>query len=158
MQGWRAEGGTPMLQASENARRHVAMRFSKPYATISLREATWWPDRNSNKPEWAKVAVWLREQGIQPVIVPDTQGTGLGLHGDFEEFLPASFDIDLRAALYEGAAINLGVLNGPMSLLAYLKARYLICKVVTETAVAASTEFLRAHGYESGDDFGGNGK
>src|SRR5207248_2218146 len=59
---------------------------------------------------------------------------------------------------YEGAAVNLGVLNGPMSLVAYLDARYLIVKVNVESAVAATTEFLKAHGLEQGDGFGGNGR
>lgn len=149
------KGGEPLLQASESARYHVAMRFTKPYATITLREASYWPDRNSNKPEWTKVAGWLKAQGIMPVVIPDTNGTGLE---GFQEFAPAAFDMDLRAALYEGAVVNLGVLNGPMSIIAYLKARYLIVKVNVETAVASTTEFLKAHGFENGDDFGGEGK
>ncbi len=149
------KNGEPMLKASEAARRQIAMRFSKPYATISLREADYWPDRNSNKLEWAKVADWLTKNNIQPIVIPDTNG--IGLEG-FQDFTPAAFDIDLRAALYEGAAINLGVLNGPMSLCAFLDCRYLIFKIVVETAPASSTEFLSAHGFNEGDGFGGNGK
>jgi hypothetical protein len=64
----------------------------------------------------------------------------------------------MRAALYEGAVINLGVLNGPMSLCAFLDCRYLIFNIVVESAVASSTAFLKAHGFESGDGFGGNGR
>jgi hypothetical protein len=149
------KGGEPMLRSSDAARRHVASRFKQPYATISLREASYWPDRNSNKPEWARVAQWLTDHSLPVVVVPDTNGTGLE---GFTEFTPACFDVDLRAALYEGAVINLGVLNGPMSLLAYLNARYLIVKVNVETAVAATTAFLAAHGFKDGDDFGGNGR
>jgi hypothetical protein len=44
-----------------------------------------------------------------------------------------------------------------MSLLAYLKARYLIVKVLAD-AVAVTPQFLAAHGYHDGDDFGGTGK
>lgn len=149
------KNGEPILKASETARRQIAMRFSKPYATISLREAQYWPDRNSNREEWAKVADWLSANGIQPVIVPDTNGPGFDGH---EEFTPASFDVDLKAALFEGAVINLGVLNGPMSLCAFLECRYLIFKIVVESAPASSTAFLTAHGFNEGDGFGGNGK
>lgn len=147
-------GGEPMLRATDAARHQIAMRFTTPYATISLREASYWPDRNSNKTAWREAAVWLKAQGIQVVVVPDTHGTGLE---GFQEFTPACFDIDLRAALYEGAVINMGVLNGPMSLLAFLKSRYLIVKVIAD-GVAVTKEFLAAHGYKDGDDFGGNGK
>jgi len=148
----------PMLKASAYATKQVRARFNRPYATITLREADHWPDRNSNKWEWVKVANWLKSQNIQPVIVPDSGGTGLSNFGEYAEFQAAAFDIDLRCALYEGACINLGVLNGPMSLIPYLNARYLICNVVVETAIATTTEFLRSHGFEKGDSFGGNGK
>jgi len=149
------KGAEPMLRASDSAREQIASRFTRPYATISMREASYWPDRNSNKPEWAKVAQWLTDHGLPVVVIPDTNGTGLE---GFTEFLPACFDIDLRAALYERAEINLGVLNGPISMVAYLKARYLIVKVNVETAVASTSEFLKAHGFDKGDDFGGNGR
>jgi len=148
------KGGEPLLRATDAARHQIAMRFTKPYATITLREASYWPDRNSNKTAWREAAIWLKAQGIQVVVVPDTHGTGLE---GFQSFEPACFDIDLRAALYEGAVINMGVLNGPMSLLAYLKARYLIVKVLAD-AVAVTPQFLASHGYHEGDDFGGTGK
>ena len=149
------KGAEPMLRATEAARRQIKDRFVQPYATISLREATYWPDRNSNKEAWSEVARWLTAHGLPVVVVPDTNGTGLE---GFTDFTPACFDIDLRAALYEGAVINLGVLNGPMSIIPYLKARYLIVKVIVETAVATTKKFLAAHGFNEGDDFGGNGR
>ncbi len=149
------KGGEPMLRATDAARHQVKMRFTRPYATITLREASYWPDRNSNKAAWREAAAWLKAQGIQVVVIPDTHGTGLE---GFQDFTPASFDIDLRAALYEGAVVNAGVLNGPMSLIPYLDARYLIIKVNVETAVATTTHFLASHGYEPGDDFGGDGR
>jgi hypothetical protein len=148
-------GGEPMLRASDSARKQVALRFSKPYATITLREAEYWSDRNSNRAEWIKVADWLLEQNIQPVFIPDTYGNPVE---GYQSFDAAAFDIDLRAAMYEGAVVNLGVMTGPMSLPAFLEARYLICKVVCESAVASTRAFLKAHGFEDGDDFGGNGR
>lgn len=147
--------GEPMLKATDYARRQVAMRFSKPYATISLREAKHWPQRNSNRKAWIEVAQWLLANNIQPVVVPDTDSTALE---GFAEYQAASVDIDLRCALYEGAAINLGVLNGPMSLCAFLDCRYLIFNVGGENMAAGSTAFLQAHGFSVGEGFGGNGR
>lgn len=150
------KGARPMLKASESARRHIALRFTKPYATISLRTSTYWPERNSNLDAWRNVAVWLKTQGIAPVVVPDTEGTGLE---GFPAFELGAFDVDLRAALYEGALINLGVSNGPMALLPYLKARYLMFNVGVAKTHSASIEFLNSHGYyRGGDGMGGNGR
>lgn len=147
--------GEPMLKASEYAKKQVALRFSRPYATISLREATHWTTRNSNRAAWSEVANWLKANNLLPVVIPDTEGNGID---GFSEFPAASFDIDLRAALYEGAAINLGVLNGPMSLCAFLDCRYLIFNVGGDDTAAGSTHFLNAHGFKVGDGFGGNGR
>lgn len=148
--------GKPYLRASESARRYVSkMEGYERYATITLRQSSYWPDRNSNLPAWKEVAHWLWSNGIWPIFVPDTEGECPTEWGYSRE---AALDVDVRAALYEGAVINLGVLNGPMSLCAFLMARYLIVKVVVETAIASSTSFLNAHGFKDGDSFGGNGK
>lgn len=142
------KGGEPMLRASEAARKWAEK--TSPYATITLRHSSYWPTRNSNFLEWKKVAEWLKGNGIESVFIPDTEASGT----------PASFDVDLRAALYEGAVINLGVANGPMYLLPYLKARYLIFNIGDGSTLTSSTEFLLSHGVTRGDEtaFGGNGK
>lgn len=155
------KGGTPMLRASEYARKQASSFGGRGYATITIRQSSYWPDRNSNVKEWAEVAAYLWERDIWPIFIPDTESANtppLECHAGWGFCPAAAFDIDLRAALYEGAIVNLGVLNGPMSLLAYLDAKYLICKVVVETAVASTTSFLKAHGFEDGDDFGGTGR
>ena len=150
-------GGEPMLRSTEYAkRRAAAITQGRRYATITLREAPYWPERNSNRAAWLEAAHWLRAHGVVPIFVPDAN-THCDLPG-FEVCEAAAHDLDLRAALYEGAAVNCGVLNGPMSVLAYLEARYLIVKVVVESAVASTRKFLASHGYEDGDDFGGNGR
>lgn len=146
----------PMLKASEYARKQVALRYSKPYVTITLRESSYWPNRNSKRSEWKKVADWLKAQNIQPIIVPDAEGTGF--LGDYTECREATMDLDIRCALYEGAVVNLGVLNGPMSLCAFLDCNYLIFNVGGENTHAGSEAFLAAHGLEKGDDLSPNGK
>ena len=150
---------TPILKASEFARKQVKMRFSKPYATITLRESSYWPTRNSSRSDWVKVADWLKSQNIQPVIVPDSEGTGFAAYGQYSEFAAASFDVDLRAALYEGAVVNLGVANGPMYLCVFLDCRYIIFNVGGGKEMAAgSSAFLEANGLKDGDELSPNGK
>ena len=143
-------GASQMLRASDSARAWAAKRYPARYATITMRESTYWPERNSNRPEWEKVAWWLSKQGIHAVFVEDTEKTGDAL----------AFDIDLRAALYEGAVVNLGVSNGPMTMCPYLGAKYLIFNVGQVAAVHSATpEFLAAHGYTpEGEGMGGDGR
>lgn len=146
---------TQMLHASEYARQW-ASRYKGRYATITLREASYWPMRNSNIEAWYKVAQWLKAQGIEPLFIPDTESKRRGV-----EIVPeAAYDIDLRAALYEGAVINLGVSNGPVWVLPFLDARYMIFNIIVEGSFTATAEFLLSHGISKGDEhaWGGNGR
>lgn len=150
------KGGTHMFRASDYARAWVAKRYKGRYATITLRQATHWPQRNSNLQAWNEVATWLSARGIEPIFVPDAEGSVTG----WERVTEAALDVDIRAALYEGAVINLGVANGPICLCPYLGARYLIFNINVESVPSSSVEFLLAHGIAKGDEtvFGGNGK
>jgi hypothetical protein len=139
---------TPMLRASEHARRWQKQHYPRRYATITMRESHYWPERNSHRAEWQKVAWWLTKQGIEPVFVEDTDRATDAI----------SFDIDLRAALYEGAEINLGVANGPMVLLPFLGARYLVFNVGQVMTKSTTPDFLKSHGYTEEEGMGGNGR
>lgn len=151
-------GGEPMLCASDYARALTGTKYPHPYATITLRESSYWPQRNSNLDAWYEVARWLIGNGIETVFVPDAESEKPP-HG-ISYAIDATYDVDLRAALYEGAVINLGVANGPMYLCPYLNARYLIFNINVESVHSSSKEFLLSHGVTSGDEtvFGGNGK
>lgn len=105
-------GALRCFSASEMAKKWVASKY-KNYMTITLRECAYGEDRNSDRVEWWKVAYSIKKSGGTAIIVPDTLGNGLK---DFESCLPAAWDIDLRCALYEGAMLNMGVENGPMTL------------------------------------------
>jgi hypothetical protein len=144
----------PCLKATPSAVQYVGGKLKKPYATITLRESTYWPERNSNRPEWVKVAQWLHDRGIEPVFVPDTDGTPLKTWRTFTE----AVDIDIRMALYEGAVVNLGISNGPMVLLYCSEAPYMIFRPVTEECHTTSAEWLESHGMKYGDKYAGNGK
>jgi len=131
------------LRASEGAKREIARLFKKPYATITLREAEYWPARNSNKLAAYDAALWLRCRHIEPIIVPDTHGKPLlGIHA----FAQAAWDIDLRLALYEGALMNIGTVNGPTTGLWTLSdVPYIAFKPIADGSNASSKEWFENH-------------
>jgi hypothetical protein len=115
-------GAPRCFTSSDLAKRWVAARYSK-YMTITLRECSYGEERNSDRVEWWKVANDIKSLGATPVIVPDTLGHALN---DFPNCVEAAWDIDIRCALYEGALLNLGVANGPMSLAILSKSKFIM--------------------------------
>lgn len=144
-----AQFAEPVLQATVAAKHFVQSRYQKPYVTITLREATHWPTRNSNRPAWERAALWLEQQGYQVVWVPDAESPDANLF---------SFDVDMRVALYEGAVINLGINNGPTMMMPYTSAKYLLFKMVTEDVAWTTREFHEKWGTKEGDQPNGRGR
>jgi hypothetical protein len=85
------------------------------YVTITLRETTYWPHRNSRINEWLKFAEYLKGKGERVVFVRDTRVAEDPVPG-FETCPVASRDLIQRCALYRDAKCNLFVANGPISL------------------------------------------
>jgi hypothetical protein len=83
--------------------------------TITLRESTHWPHRNSNLKAWLRFAEYLRDRGEHVVIVRDTE-KAFDNFADFETNPRASVEIRERMALYESAKCNCFVGNGPVGL------------------------------------------
>ena len=125
------------------------------YATITLREATYWPTRNSRLPEWLSVASWLEEHGIDPVIIRDTAKADEEL--PFETSPLASKDLSARAAFYAGAVLNLFVNNGPAWMAMAMNVPVLICKLIAPGAPCTGAEFFRKSGMEPGQQMRGCG-
>lgn len=121
----------------------------EPYITITLREASYWPTRNSNLAEWMKVAKALRSLGWRVVIVRDTQRAEESF-GEFEIAADASRDILVRASLYGGAAMNLFINNGPAWLCLFMGAPCMIFKMTSPDAPCVNDEFLSQHGFKRG--------
>jgi hypothetical protein len=128
------KNGEPMLKASELARRragealHQALRHDHAAPGRILARAQQQHrrvDQGGRMAEGPRHRADLRPRRRRHS--PD----------GFQSSEVAAWDLDMRAALYEGAVINLGVLNGPMSLCAFLDCRYLIFNIVVETAVRA---------------------
>lgn len=99
----------PFFSASWESRAAVKARYRAPYVTVTLREASYWPTRNSNIQAWQDFALWC---DLPVVFVRDTEKADEPMSG-FLTDPKAAKDLDYRLALYEGAKVNLFVSNGP---------------------------------------------
>lgn len=86
--------------------------------TITLREAEHWPHRNSNLEQWLLLAADLVSEGERVVFVRDTAKAVEPIEG-YATCPEASCNLHSRMALYEVAACNLFVPNGPPCSLAW---------------------------------------
>lgn len=120
-----------------------------PYATITLREATYWPERNSTIGQWLAVASALERRKIQPIFVRDTARAGDQV-GFFATDVRASRDVSWRAALYAEAALNLFVGNGPAWVSWFMGAPTLICKLVSRESPSQSASTFVGAGLKPG--------
>lgn len=120
----------PVLKPSDESAKAIeaylqeVTKGQKPI-TITLREADYWEYRNSNLPEWLKVAEYLEKQGEKVIFVRDTAKWDEAIPG-YEICPPASVDVDVRLALYEAAKCNLAVSNGPWMLMLHGTAPWLM--------------------------------
>lgn len=124
-------------------------RTSEPYVTITFREATYWPTRNSNLAEWLITARWLRQRGHRAIVIRDTAKAGEPFE-DFEIDPEASRNLVKRAELYAGAELNLFTNNGPAWLAMFLGAPCLIFKLTAPDAGVASDAAFRQWGFPRG--------
>lgn len=132
------------LESCANGRRLVA---------ITLRDYDYMPARNSNIAAWAEFARRLDPARYFPVFVLDTEQTLYrkpALLDDQVIFREVSWDVGLRAALYERAWLNLGVNNGPMGL-CWLneRTRYITFKMLTPDVPQSTLKYMRERGFEA---------
>jgi hypothetical protein len=108
--------GEPMPELRAPAGTAAGMRAQfGSCVTITLRETSYFTERNSNIEAWLKFASCLKDQGERVVFVRDTAKAHEPIDG-FETCAEASIDLHCRLALYEAAKINMFVSNGPSSL------------------------------------------
>lgn len=152
---WFFRTSFPVLHSTASARKYVAAIVDHPYVTITLRQSSHWPERNSNLEQWKIVAERIhRGLGYNVVWVPDAENPlipGIYTH------VYAAYDTDMRLALYEGATLNLGVNNGPMCMLFYARARYAIWKMHTPGIPWCEPEYLTKCGMTEGIHHDGRG-
>ncbi len=146
----------PKLRATENARTFVRRLQLRNPVTITLREATHYPHRNSNMAAWLKFAQWLTRRGEQVVFVRDTEKADVPIEG-YRTVPDASRDLVIRQALYESAKMNLFVSNGPLALAEFSDYPWLAFMKPEQDghqyAPATPTFWRRAFGIEVGSQF-----
>jgi len=148
----------PLLGATPQALRfadqflaaHAAGR--KPLV-ISLRQYAYTPGRNSDLRAWIAFADRLDRNRYAPVFVLDTNKSLEALPEPLHRHIvlqAASWNVQLRMAIYQRAYLNLAVVHGPMELCWYNEAcRYLLfCPV--DTAPLTAADVLEREGFEVG--------
>jgi hypothetical protein len=114
-------GFYPALTIAHTAQKIVGTYFTQKDArrivTITLRTYDYIPARNSDIKSWVDFAGELDPVKYRVVFIPDASMYGVEtikqLNG-FEVFDPACWNIQLRAALYHKAWMNMGVICGPL--------------------------------------------
>ncbi len=122
--------------------RKWALGLEQPYVTITLRECSYWPQRNSDIAEWIKFAKKLDRKVI---FVRDTANAYEPIDG-FDISPSASKDVDYRLALYRRAEMNFGVNNGPCGFgWAASDIPYLTFNTMPDSYVCNDPVWWRAH-------------
>lgn len=116
------------------------------YITITLRESSYWPTRNSNIDQWMIVAEKL---GKRTIFVRDTAKAFESLPG-FETSPKASVDVLERAKLYSGASLNLFTNNGPAWMCLFMGLPCAIFKLTSPNAPCTNDSYLSHHGFRRG--------
>lgn len=101
------------------------LRKTTGHVTITLRESTDWPHRNSSLDAWAKFGYYLQNRNERVIFIRDTAKCAEPWHG-FETAPEASADLGQRMALYESAKANLFVSNGPSTLAMFTDKPFLL--------------------------------
>lgn len=109
-------------------------KISKKIVTITIRDCSYAPLRNSNIENWKKVYEYLEKNNYHPIILDDVENFSVQNNKNsldrYNQYYYANIDLRVRLALYEEAFMNLSVNNGPSTLLLYSKyCKFLIFKM-----------------------------
>jgi hypothetical protein len=147
------------IRASEVAKNHVERWLSsracdRKVLVITLRECHYTPERNSNLAAWGRFLHALDQRVYALVILRDLATAVDPPPAEFPDclyFPEAVWNLELRAALYERAYLNLTINNGP-SMLLYLNplCRYLSFKLVTSSCAPTTPEYFKRVGLPIG--------
>ena len=113
----------PVLKIANTAKRVVEATFpqtdGRKIVTITLRSCDYIAVRNSNVASWVQFAKTIDSSKYRVIFIPDASVDGIDSfeHLDiFDRFDLASWNIEFRAALYQYAWINMGVVCGPLAI------------------------------------------
>ena len=130
----------------------------RPLVTITIRDFDYQPKRNSNIADWVAFGGELRSEGFAVAVVPDMgrslDSRAMGQFGDLPVLIEPAWHLIFRAALYEAAAVNLGVNTGPMALnWLNRRCKYISFKMVLDDEQGSSIEFQRSLGLDPSEPF-----
>jgi hypothetical protein len=150
----------PMLRAPERARELVAQFLDREAhgrraIVITLRDYPYTPQRNSRIDDWVRFASTLDHTLYAPIFVFDSETIMHRSKADVADNIvceAASWDLEIRMALYEAAWLNMAVMHGPMELCWFSEsARYLIFLEIGLAAVGTEAMLVEA-GHPPGRD------
>ena len=113
----------PVLKVCDTARKIVEAYFpladNRRIVTVTLRTYDYISSRNSDIQSWVDFAEELDPLKYRVIFVPDASMHGVATLREinkFEIFDSACWNIELRAALYRRAWMNMGVASGPLGI------------------------------------------
>ena len=156
---WARKESIPSLSAPPEALKYVKqwLKTDKKVVTMTMRSSKYSPLRNSNLIDWGRFARSLDSQ-YYPVVVLDTDvalDKKPSEFHDIETFNEASFNVELRTALYELSYLNMCVNNGPALIFHFDdKIRFLMFKICSNSGTTATkVNFFLANGWNIGGQF-----
>ena len=118
---------SPAILVPDTARKIIDTYFpssdNRRLVTITLRSYNYITARNSNIKAWVEFASEIDPLKYRVVFIPDASADGVLTHKEankFETFDSACWNIELRAALYQRAWMNMGVVCGPLTISALM--------------------------------------
>ena len=139
----------PQWRVPDEAMQEVAARLAGRHpVVVTMREAEYYPERNSNVNVWID---WAKSCGEDVIFVRDTRLADVPVAGGIETAPYASTDFLLRAALMAQAKANLMVANGPIALAMFLPVPWLMFRPLTP-ALPTYRPARSGHGKSSASD------
>lgn len=145
------------IQVQPKAMEYVG-RWMKTYVkdrkliVVTLRYSPDFPLRNSRVEEWARFAASCDWSEYCVAFVMDTETQMDGYPPVLKDYLfcdAASWNVHIRAALYEAAYLNLTINSGPSTLCFFNpKCRFIQFKVTVKGEPRASEELLESFGFK----------
>ncbi|KZR90575.1 hypothetical protein [Synechococcus sp. MIT S9508] len=131
-------------------------KIQLPVVTITIRSSLYDKGRNSNIDAWSKFATYLLVSGYHAVIIPDTDNAFVkeSAFEDASIFRECSWNIGLRAAIYETAFLNFFVPNGCADLAVFNPtASYICMNMLPANSIITTEEAYKAVGHVIGEDY-----
>lgn len=143
-----ADEPIPSIVPSKALMDEIRAKYAdKRIVTITLRNAPYHPDRNSDLQSWSKFSHWLIDEGYHPVMIPDAWTPAAS-------GVRASNDLEYRAALYEVAECNMGINGGAMTLASWnCRTRYANMKTRVDSCSSTTAEWFEQFGMRDGDSW-----